>query len=153
MLITAMVSDDDGHFLRGGEGRETGMEEKGRGRERESKLDSFNFPSRNQLNFVVFTAVVVQRDYTSLKRIVAALPMLAKAGEVATEDDSLAAEQNADALFAVIDRRDVPGRETPLHLAVRLHDATRAEILMAAVADWSLQNENGWSSLQEVVCN
>ncbi|XP_022898601.1 uncharacterized protein LOC111412079 [Olea europaea var. sylvestris] len=73
-----------------------------------AKLDSFNFLSRNQLNFVVFT---------------------------------------------VIERRDVPGRETPLHLAVHLRDATSAEILMRAVVDWSHQNENGWSSPQEVVCN
>ncbi|CAA2982200.1 ankyrin repeat domain-containing 13A [Olea europaea subsp. europaea] len=96
---------------------------------------------------------VMQSDHGTLKRIVAALPMLAKAGEVATEGESLAAEQNADAVSAVIDSRDVPGRETPLHLAVRLRDATSAEILMAAGADWSLQNENGWSSLQEAVCN
>ncbi|KAL0322109.1 UNVERIFIED_CONTAM: Ankyrin repeat domain-containing protein 13B [Sesamum calycinum] len=79
-------------------------------------------------------------------------PQLAKAGEVNTEAESLAAEEDADAVSAVIDRRDVPGRETPLHLAVRLHDAICAEILMAAGADWSLQNENGWSALQEAVC-
>ncbi|CAA2963490.1 ankyrin repeat domain-containing 13A [Olea europaea subsp. europaea] len=96
---------------------------------------------------------VVRRDYATLKRIVSALPMLAKAGEVTTEADSLAAEQDADSVSAVIDRRDVPGRETPLHLAVRLRDATSAEILMAAGADWSLQNENGWSALQEAVCS
>ncbi|KAK6135870.1 hypothetical protein DH2020_030357 [Rehmannia glutinosa] len=92
------------------------------------------------------------RDYATLKRIVAALPQLAKAGEVTTEAESLASEEDADAVSAVIDRRDVPGRETPLHLAVRLHDAISAEILMAAGADWSLQNENGWSALQEAVC-
>ncbi|KAL6554612.1 hypothetical protein OROHE_007351 [Orobanche hederae] len=95
---------------------------------------------------------VVRGDYATLKRIVAALPKLAKAGEVNTEAESLAAEEDADAVSAVIDRRDVPGRETPLHLAVRLHDAVSAEILMAAGADWSLQNENGWSALQEAVC-
>ena len=27
-----------------------------------------------------------------------------------------------------------------------------AEMLMFAGADWSLQNEQGWSALQEVVC-
>lgn len=53
----------------------------------------------------------------------------------------------------MIDRRDVPGRETPLHLAVRLRDPISAEILMSAGADWSLQNEQGWSALQEAVCN
>ncbi|KAL7107833.1 hypothetical protein ACP275_06G079400 [Erythranthe tilingii] len=95
---------------------------------------------------------VLRRDYATLKRVVAALPRLPKAGEVNTEAESLSAEENADAVSAMIDRRDVPGRETPLHLAVRLHDAISAEILMAAGADWSLQNENGWSALQEAVC-
>nr|CAD1820888.1 unnamed protein product [Ananas comosus var. bracteatus] len=78
-------------------------------------------------------------------------PRLAGAGEVATEEESLAAEIAAEAVSAAIDRRDVPGRETPLHLAVRLRDAAAAEILAAAGADWSLQNERGWSGLQEAV--
>lgn len=95
---------------------------------------------------------VAKRDHDELKRIVAGLPRLAKAGEVNNELESLAAEKDADAVSAVIDRRDVPGRETPLHLAVRLKDADSADILMAAGADWSLQNENGWSALQEAVC-
>ncbi|XP_055811360.1 uncharacterized protein LOC129881058 [Solanum dulcamara] len=95
---------------------------------------------------------VAKRDYATLKRIVAGLPQLPKAGEVNTETESLAAELNADSVSAVIDRRDVPGRETPLHLAVRMRDPVSAEILMAAGADWSLQNENGWSALQEAVC-
>lgn len=95
---------------------------------------------------------VAKRDHIALKKIVLALPRLSRAGEVNTEADSLAAEQDADAVSAVIDRRDVPGRETPLHLAVRLRDPISAEILMAAGADWSLQNENGWSALQEAVC-
>ncbi|KAL4637676.1 hypothetical protein ACB092_03G094000 [Castanea dentata] len=96
---------------------------------------------------------VARRDYAALRNIVSTLPRVAKAGEVNTEEESLAAEIQADAISAVIDRRDVPGRETPLHLAVRLRDAVSAEILMAAGADWSLQNENGWSALQEAVCN
>ncbi|XP_022965400.1 uncharacterized protein LOC111465316 [Cucurbita maxima] len=95
---------------------------------------------------------VVRRDYASLKRIVASLPRLAKAGEVNTEEESLAAELQADAVSAAIDCRDVPGRETPLHLAVRLRDQISAEILMGAGGDWSLQNEHGWNALQEAVC-
>ncbi|RZC52147.1 hypothetical protein C5167_020573 [Papaver somniferum] len=95
---------------------------------------------------------VARRDYVSLKRIVSSLPRLPKAGEVTTEAESMAAETQADLVSASIDRRDVPGRETPLHLAVRLRDAISAEILMCAGADWSLQNENGWSALQEAVC-
>ncbi|XP_068667388.1 uncharacterized protein [Aristolochia californica] len=95
---------------------------------------------------------VACRDHVCLRRIVSTLPRLPKAGEVTTEAESLAAELQADAVSAVIDRRDVPGRETPLHLAVRLRDPVSAEILMSAGADWSLQNENGWSALQEAVC-
>ncbi|KAG4914045.1 hypothetical protein AAZX31_19G233400 [Glycine max] len=95
---------------------------------------------------------VARRDHASLRRIVSALPRLAKAGEVHTEAESIAAELQADEVSSFIDRRDVPGRETPLHLAVRLRDPVSAEILMAAGADWSLQNEHGWSALQEAVC-
>ncbi|VFQ99367.1 unnamed protein product [Cuscuta campestris] len=95
---------------------------------------------------------VARQDHSALKKIVSSLPKLAKAGEVKTEAESVAAENNADAVSAVIDRRDVPNRETPLHLAVRLKDPISAEILMAAGADWSLQNEQGWSALQEAVC-
>ncbi|XP_022997636.1 uncharacterized protein LOC111492510 [Cucurbita maxima] len=95
---------------------------------------------------------VIRRDYASLQCIVASLPQLAKAGEVNTEEESLSAELQADAVSASIDRRDVPGRETPLHLAVRLRDPISAEILMGAGADWSLQNEYGWNALQEAVC-
>ncbi|KAJ1413855.1 Ankyrin repeat [Sesbania bispinosa] len=95
---------------------------------------------------------VARRDHSALRRIVSTLPRLAKAGEVNTEAESLAAELRADEVSSVIDRRDVPGRETPLHLAVRIRDPVSAEILMAAGADWSLQNENGWSALQEAVC-
>lgn len=96
---------------------------------------------------------VVRGDHVALKNIISILPRLAKAGDVTTEAESIAAESDADAVSAVIDRRDVPFRETPLHLAVRLKDPVSAEILMAAGADWSLQNENGWSALQEAVCN
>ncbi|KAL1208909.1 hypothetical protein V5N11_030387 [Cardamine amara subsp. amara] len=95
---------------------------------------------------------VVLHDHAVLRRIVMELPQLAKPGEVNNEAESLEAEARADAVTAVIDRRDVPGRETPLHLSVRLKDPISAEILMAAGADWSLQNEHGWSALQEAVC-
>ncbi|XWS57769.1 hypothetical protein CRYUN_Cryun09bG0201600 [Craigia yunnanensis] len=95
---------------------------------------------------------VARRDYAGLRRIISTLPRLAKAGEVNTEAESVEAELQADAVSAVIDRRDVPGRETPLHLAVWLRDPISAEILMAAGADWSLQNDHGWSALQEAVC-
>lgn len=95
---------------------------------------------------------VARKDYVALRRIISALPRLAKGGEIRTETDAIAEELRAEALSAVLDRRDVPGRETPLHLAVRIGDATSAEILMAAGIDWSLQNEQGWSALQEAIC-
>ncbi|XP_050890057.1 uncharacterized protein LOC127095404, partial [Lathyrus oleraceus] len=96
---------------------------------------------------------VANSDHALLRRLISAVPYLPKPGEVTTESESLAAEIQADKVSAVIDRRDVPGRETPLHLAVRLRDPISAEILMSAGADWSLQNEQGWSALQEAVCN
>ncbi|KAM7269596.1 hypothetical protein ACFE04_025093 [Oxalis oulophora] len=95
---------------------------------------------------------VASRDHAALTRLISTLPTLSKAGDINTEAQSLQAELQADAVSSVIDRRDVPGRETPLHLAVRLRDPLSAEILMTAGADWSLQNENGWSALQEAVC-
>ncbi|GAB2218831.1 hypothetical protein Droror1_Dr00002063 [Drosera rotundifolia] len=97
-------------------------------------------------------SAVLRRDYNALHKIIGSVPRLPKAGEVNTEAESIAAELDADKFSEVIDRRDVPGRETPLHLAVRLKDAQSAKILMAAGADWSLQNENGWNALQEAVC-
>ncbi|XP_047082981.1 ankyrin repeat domain-containing protein 13C-A-like [Lolium rigidum] len=95
---------------------------------------------------------VARRDHASLRNLVSALPRLPRAGEVTTEAQSIAAESLADAVSAAIDRRDVPRRETPLHLAVRLRDPVAADILMTAGADWSLQNAEGWSALQEAVC-
>ncbi|XP_077227007.1 uncharacterized protein LOC143860313 [Tasmannia lanceolata] len=95
---------------------------------------------------------VVTRDYAALKRIIAGLPRLRNPTEIRTEADSLAEESKADAISAMIDRRDVPNRETPLHLAVKLGDTTSTELLMVAGADWSLQNEQGWSALQEAIC-
>lgn len=95
---------------------------------------------------------VLARDYSGLKRMLASLPRLLDPSEIKTEAASLAEEEKADAISAVIDSRDVPNRETPLHLAVKLGDATATEMLMVAGADWSLQNEQGWSALQEAIC-
>ncbi|PQQ07533.1 uncharacterized protein Pyn_07640 [Prunus yedoensis var. nudiflora] len=65
---------------------------------------------------------IVMRDYASLRRILAGLPRLCNPAEIRTESASLAEEEKADAIASVIDRRDVPNRETPLHLAVKLGD-------------------------------
>ncbi|KGN56757.1 ankyrin repeat domain-containing protein 13C-B [Cucumis sativus] len=96
---------------------------------------------------------VAARDYTNLKKILAGLPRLCNPSEIHTEAASLAEENKADAISAVVDRRDVPNRDTPLHLAVKLGDETATEMLMVAGADWSLQNEHGWSALQEAICS
>jgi len=96
---------------------------------------------------------VVTKDYGGLKKIIAGLPRLCDPSEIHNESISLAEEAKADAISSVIDRRDVPNRDTPLHLAVKLGDVTSTEMLMLAGADWSLQNEHGWSALQEAICN
>ncbi|KAF8388362.1 hypothetical protein HHK36_027028 [Tetracentron sinense] len=96
---------------------------------------------------------VATRDYAGLRRILAVLPRLCNPAEIRTEAASVAEEEKADAISFVIDSRDVPNRETPLHLAVKLGDETATEMLMVAGADWSLQNEQGWSALQEAICN
>lgn len=96
---------------------------------------------------------VILKDYGELKRILGGLPKLCNVGEIRTEAVSILEEEKADAISAVIDRRDVPNRDTPLHLAVKLGDEAAAEMLMVVGADWSLQNEQGWSALQEAICS
>ncbi|KFK42815.1 hypothetical protein AALP_AA1G042500 [Arabis alpina] len=95
---------------------------------------------------------VVTRDYVGLKKLLSVLPRMRDPSEVKNEAASVAEETKADSIAAVIDRRDVVNRDTALHLAVKLGDETSAEMLMAAGADWSLQNEQGWSALQEAIC-
>ncbi|XP_050367759.1 uncharacterized protein LOC126786091 [Argentina anserina] len=95
---------------------------------------------------------VVLSDHTTLSRLVSTLPRLADPTQIHTESDSLSQERLADKISAVLDRRDVPHRETPLHLAVRLNDAAAAKILASAGADASLQNAAGWNPLQEALC-
>ncbi|KAF5729064.1 ankyrin repeat domain-containing protein 13C [Tripterygium wilfordii] len=91
-------------------------------------------------------------DHTTLSRLVSTVPKLADPPQVMTESDSLTQERVADQISAVLDRRDVPNRETPLHLAVRLNDSFAVKTLAAAGADVSLQNSAGWNPLQEALC-
>ncbi|KAG5039078.1 hypothetical protein AAZX31_07G242600 [Glycine max] len=91
-------------------------------------------------------------DHTTLSRITSSLPRLPDPSLIQTESDSLAQEKIADQISLVLDRRDVPYRETPLHLAVRLNDLFAARALATAGADVSLQNSAGWNSLQEALC-
>ncbi|KMS97156.1 hypothetical protein BVRB_7g178200 [Beta vulgaris subsp. vulgaris] len=97
---------------------------------------------------------IATKDHATLRKLLSGLPRLSDPAEIRSEAASLAEEEKADAISTVVDRRDnVPNRDTPLHLAVKLGDETAAEMLMTAGADWSLQNEQGWSALQEAVCN
>ncbi|KAJ0245080.1 hypothetical protein HA466_0185690 [Hirschfeldia incana] len=95
---------------------------------------------------------VVTRDYSALKKLLSSLPKMRDPSEVRNEAASVSEETKADSIASVIDRRDVINRDTALHLAVKLGDETSAEMLMASGADWSLQNEQGWSALQEAIC-
>ncbi|KAL0392618.1 UNVERIFIED_CONTAM: hypothetical protein Sradi_2484600 [Sesamum radiatum] len=76
---------------------------------------------------------IILKDYTALRMIIAGLPQLCDPSGIQTESISLAEEAKADAIAAAIDRRDVPNRETPLHLAVKFGDEAATEILMQAV--------------------
>ncbi|XP_071707025.1 uncharacterized protein [Rutidosis leptorrhynchoides] len=91
-------------------------------------------------------------DHTSLTRIVSSLPKLTDPSRIISESDSLTQEKIADKISAVLDRRDNPKRETPLHLAVKTNDTFAARALANAGADVSLQNADGWNALQEAVC-
>ncbi|XP_043689136.1 ankyrin repeat domain-containing protein 13C-like [Telopea speciosissima] len=91
-------------------------------------------------------------DHTTLSRLLTSLPTLPDPSQILSESDSLAQERIAEQISSLLDRRDVPNRETPLHLAVRLNDLFSARSLAAAGADVSLQNASGWNSLQEALC-
>ncbi|KAJ6769551.1 ANKYRIN REPEAT FAMILY PROTEIN [Salix purpurea] len=95
---------------------------------------------------------VVLGDHTTLTRLLSTLPKLTDPTQIHTESDSLNQEKLADKISSLVDRRDVPYRETPLHLAVRLNDLFAAKSLAAAAADVSLQNSAGWNPLQEALC-
>ncbi|XP_031126419.1 ankyrin repeat domain-containing protein 13C [Ipomoea triloba] len=90
-------------------------------------------------------------DHNTLTRLVASVERLSDPTRIHTESDSIAQERRADKIAAVLDRRDNPNRETPLHLAVRLNDAFAVRTLANAGADISLQNSAGWNPLQEAI--
>ncbi|XP_030457068.2 uncharacterized protein LOC115677956 isoform X2 [Syzygium oleosum] len=99
-----------------------------------------------------FHYAVALGDHKTLSRLLSTLPRLSDPGLVHSEPESLAQESLADRISSAVDRRDVPLRETPLHLAVRLSDAAAARSLANAGADASLQNAAGWNPLQEALC-
>ncbi|CAN7120535.1 hypothetical protein BRARA_K01252 [Brassica rapa] len=95
---------------------------------------------------------VVLGDHAALSRLLSSVPKLGDPEQIRTESDSLSQERIADQISAVLDRRDVPSRETPLHLAVRLNDLFAAKAISSAGADISLHNSAGWNPLQEAFC-
>ncbi|KAH6775969.1 hypothetical protein C2S52_013530 [Perilla frutescens var. hirtella] len=94
---------------------------------------------------------VATGDHATLKKIVSSLPKLGDANNINTESESIAEERLAEQISSVLDRRDNPLKETPLHLAVRLNDVTSARIIAAAGANVYLQNGAGWNPLQEAL--
>ncbi|KAL5578832.1 hypothetical protein UlMin_011274 [Ulmus minor] len=121
---------------------------------RSSTSSTTSFPTIKPGDYAqspVHYAVAVA-DHTALSRIVSTLPRLADPAQIHTEAESLSQERLADKISSVLDRRDVPYRETPLHLAVRLNDVVSARTLASAGADVSLQNSAGWNPLQEALC-
>ncbi|CAA7037787.1 unnamed protein product [Microthlaspi erraticum] len=99
-----------------------------------------------------FHYAVVLGDHTGLTRLVSSLPKLTDPEQIQTEFDSVNQERVAKKISAVLDRRDVPFRETPLHLAVRLGDVFAVKTISSAGADLTLQNAAGWNPLHEAWC-
>lgn len=95
---------------------------------------------------------VALRDATGLQTILAGLPPLAHPSLVLTASDAAREARLALSVAAALDRRDVPGGDTALHLAVRLRLPSLASALAAAGADPTLQNHAGWTPLQEALC-
>ncbi|TVU38929.1 hypothetical protein EJB05_12326, partial [Eragrostis curvula] len=95
---------------------------------------------------------VALRDAAGLAAILAGLPPLAHPSRVLTAADATREARLAASVSAALDRRDVPGGDTALHLAVRLRLPSLASALAAAGADPTLQNHAGWTPLQEALC-
>ncbi|XP_057428519.1 uncharacterized protein LOC130721949 isoform X2 [Lotus japonicus] len=96
---------------------------------------------------------IILKDHAKLKEIVAVLPKLSSPYEIKTEAASIAEDEKASAISAVVNRRDVPNGDTPLHLAAKIGDPVAAEMLMDAGANSSLKNKEGWSALREAIIN
>ncbi|KAK7290453.1 hypothetical protein RIF29_04891 [Crotalaria pallida] len=96
---------------------------------------------------------IILKDYSGLKEILKGLPKLSNPYEIKTEAASIAEDEKAAAISAVVNRRDVPNGDTPLHLAAKLGDVAAAEMLMVAGANDNLKNKQGWSALREAIIN
>ncbi|OIW20691.1 hypothetical protein TanjilG_21017 [Lupinus angustifolius] len=94
---------------------------------------------------------IILKDYSGLKEILGGLPKLSNPYEIKTEAASIAEDEKAAVISAVVNRRDVPNGDTPLHLAAKLGDLVATEMLMVAGANDSLKNKQGWSALREAI--
>lgn len=84
-------------------------------------------------------------NYPQLAQLIANLPCLAKRSLLRTESESIAQEQVTNQISAVLDRCDVPGPDSPLHLVVKFDDLHPALAMAGAGADISFQNKAGWN--------
>ncbi|KAK7303302.1 hypothetical protein RJT34_14205 [Clitoria ternatea] len=113
---------------------------------------SFSVINAEQYKHSPVHYAVARADHAALSRIISNLPRFPDPTQIHSESDSLTQDRLAEKISVVLDRRDVPLRETPLHLAVRLNDITAARLLAGAGADISLHNSAGWNPLQEALC-
>ncbi|KAE8771866.1 ankyrin repeat domain-containing protein 13C-like [Hordeum vulgare] len=95
---------------------------------------------------------VALRDAAGISAILAGLPPLAHPSRILSAADAAREARLSASVSAALDRRDVPGGDTALHLAVRLRLPSLASALAAAGADPTLQNHAGWTPLQEALC-
>ncbi|KAL2326597.1 hypothetical protein Fmac_025655 [Flemingia macrophylla] len=96
---------------------------------------------------------IILKDHDGLKQILSVLPKLGNPFEIKTEAASIAEDEKAAAISVVVDRRDVPNGDTPLHLAAKLGDMVATEMLMDAGANGRLKNKEGWTALREAIIN
>ena len=96
---------------------------------------------------------IILKDHAGLKEILGVLPKLGNPLEIKTEAASIAEDEKAAAISVVVDRRDVPHGDTPLHLAAKLGDIVATEMLMDAGANGRLKNTEGWTALREAIIN
>ncbi|KAL0926724.1 hypothetical protein M5K25_002969 [Dendrobium thyrsiflorum] len=94
---------------------------------------------------------IASGDLLRLRRLLDSLPRLSHPSSILTESDSLFQSHVAEKISSIIDRRDVPHRDSPLHLAVRLLPLSAATTAVSALtfagADPSLPNSSGWTPL------
>ncbi|KAI3907546.1 hypothetical protein MKW98_016190 [Papaver atlanticum] len=116
------------------------------------KIDTMTMKPEDYFHSPIHYSIAIS-DHKTLNKLLSTLPKLNDPSKIHTESDSISQEKTADEISSFLDRRDVPLRETPLHLAVRLNDTVSVKSLASAGSDVSLQNASGWNPLQEAVCS